>query len=128
MDIRKKTISILLAVIILFSCLPFCSAATENVPAESIIISSAEDLAKLGGNEITGNIELAQDIDMSNEDMQPIAKLTGTFDGNGYTISNLTISGEAPTGWTEPDLGLGLIGNLNGTVCNLTLDNAARCV
>ena len=58
---------------------------------------------------------------MSDTAMEPIKSLNGTFEGNGYTISNLTLSGEAGARWQDPNVGLGLIAKLNGTVQNLKL-------
>ena len=77
----------------------------------------------MGGVDFTGTIELANDIDMNGVTMQPIKSLNGTFEGNGYTISNLTLSGEAGTSWDTPNVGLGLIAKLDGTVQNLKMDN-----
>ena len=58
------------------------------------LINSAEELASLGGRSFSGkSYRLTQDIDMENVSMQPIKEFAdGTFDGDGYTISNLTIS------------------------------------
>jgi len=57
-------------------------------------IGSAEELASLGGRSFSGkSYRLTQDIDMENVPMQPIKEFAdGTFDGDGHTISNLTIS------------------------------------
>lgn len=57
-------------------------------------INSAEELASLGGRSFSGkSYRLTQDIDMKNVSMQPIKEFAdGTFDGDGHTISNLTIS------------------------------------
>ena len=60
---------------------------------------------------------------MTGVEMQPIKSLNGTFEGNGYTISNLTLSGEAETGYSAPNVGLALIARLSGTVQNLQMDN-----
>ena len=61
---------------------------------------------------------------MRDKAMEPIKSLNGTFEGNGYTISNLTLSGEATsTTWDAPNVGLGLIAKLNGTVQNLKMEN-----
>ena len=58
------------------------------------LINSAEELASLGGRSFSGkSYRLTQDIDMENVPMQPIKEFAdGTFDGDGHTISNLTIS------------------------------------
>lgn len=58
------------------------------------LINSAEELASLSGRSFSGkSYRLTQDIDMENVPMQPIKEFAdGTFDGDGHTISNLTIS------------------------------------
>lgn len=58
------------------------------------LIGSAEELASLGGRSFSGkSYRLTQDIDMEDVPMQPIKEFAdGTFDGDGHTISNLTIS------------------------------------
>ena len=58
------------------------------------LIGSAEELASLGSRSFSGkSYRLTQDIDMENVPMQPIKEFAdGTFDGDGHTISNLTIS------------------------------------
>lgn len=56
-------------------------------------IGTAEDLQALGNKTITGCYKLTADIDMEDVPMQPIKEFAdGTFDGDGHTISNLTIS------------------------------------
>ena len=76
----------------------------------------------MGGVDFTGTIELAAHIDMRDKAMEPIKSLNGTFEGNGYTISNLTLSGEATsTTWDAPNVGLGLIAKLKGTVQNFKM-------
>lgn len=84
------------------------SAASSS---KVFVINNADDLKNLGGQEIVGTIELAADIDMSGVDMQPIKSLTGSFFGNGYIISNLTIETAG-----NSESGVALIGALKGTV------------
>ena len=79
--------------------------------SEVFVINNADDLKNLGGQEIVGTIELAADIDMSGVNMQPIKSLTGSFFGNGYIISNLTIETAG-----NSESGVALIGALKGTV------------
>lgn len=66
-------------------------SGTEDNP---YLINSAEELASLGGRSFSGkSYRLTQNIDMENVPMQPIKEFAdGTFDGDGHTISNLTIS------------------------------------
>ena len=70
------------------------------------VINNADDLKNLGGQEIVGTIELAADIDMSGVNMQPIKSLTGSFFGNGYIISNLTINKELDSYASETGVAL----------------------
>lgn len=60
------------------------------------LIGTAEELASLGGRSFSGkSYRLKQDINMENVPMQPIKEFSdGTFDGDGHTISNLTISAD----------------------------------
>ena len=54
---------------------------------------TAAELAALGGQQISGSYKLTADIDMTGQTMQPIKKFSsGTFDGQGHTISGLTIA------------------------------------
>ncbi|MDR2498461.1 MAG: fimbrillin family protein, partial [Tannerellaceae bacterium] len=116
----------LLAALFLAAWAPQNSSAqtwTGNGPHS---ISSTSDLTTLasevtGGNAYQGvSFELANDIDLTGISWAPIgaygSPFKGNFDGQGYTISNLTIN----------DASLedaGLFGPLNGaTVKNLVLD------
>jgi len=58
---------------------------------EPVEISNAEELQQIRESP-SGNYVLVDDIDLSHIDnFEPIGGFTGTFDGNGHTISNLTI-------------------------------------
>ena len=76
------------------------------------------------GNTFEGaTVRLAADIDLTDVEWAPIGtdannKFKGTFDGQGYTISNLTYVNEEKS--ASP---VGLFGFLNGTVKNLNLEN-----
>ncbi len=102
-----------------------------------IEISSAEELAAIKEN-LSGNYVLTADIDLAGAEWSPIGTwvpsgeseeeqeipssefaFTGTFDGNGHTISNLKV--DQPEGWA-----LGLFGCISGAeVRNFTLENAS---
>jgi len=61
--------------------------------------------------------ELLCNVDMAGKSWTPIANFVGTFDGKGYTISNLSITGTGDyTGFFEL---------LNGTVKNVTFDGCS---
>ena len=83
MNIKRFLSGALCAVLLL----ALCPAAAADAPCE---ISSAEELSLL--RETTdGDFVLTADIDMTGVDWQPIA-FSGTLDGGGHTIYNLTIS------------------------------------
>ena len=71
------------------------------------------------------------DIDLNNEEWTPIGdwasqrtEFHGTFDGQGFTISNIKISKPCERGKKQEDSAYGLFGNVKGgTVKNVTLSN-----
>lgn len=82
---------------------------------------------QLNGGSLSGTaVTLEADIDLSGKLWTPAQDFTGTFDGQGYTITGLTINNEA----LDTKLGyLGLFQNITGTeaahsfVKNVTFDN-----
>lgn len=92
-------------------------SGTEESP---YVISTASELQAIG-DDLDAHYELGGNINLSRLDFEPIGNewdgpFTGTFDGKGFTISNMNVS--------SPDLKYtGLFGYLEGTVCNLKLDN-----
>ena len=63
------------------------------------------------------NVVVEKDIDMANAEWTPVANFAGTFDGQGHTISNMTIKSEGSY--------LGFVATNAGTIKNLTFDNVA---
>ena len=108
--------------------------ADAEETAAVIEIDSAEQLAAINEN-LSGNYVLTADIDLAGEEWTPIgafvpgggeegeqpdltAAFTGSFDGQGHTISNLKI--DQPEAWA-----VGLFGCVaNAEVGNFTLENA----
>lgn len=101
-------------------------ASLDTVPDGYTAIYTVGDLKNIA-NDLTGNYILMNDIDMTGEIWTPIGDLnatvgfTGTLDGNGYVIKNLS---------TDIDRGGGLFallgsqdGSATATVKNLGLDN-----
>ena len=102
--------------------------------AEVIEIDSADKLAAMNSN-LSGHYVLTADIDLAGAEWTPIgafvpgggeegevpdlsAAFTGTFDGKGHTIRNLTIN--RPEAWA-----MGLFGCIaNAEIGNFTLENA----
>lgn len=143
----KRLFCIILAIIMMFSVNAVCSAeeagfaggsGTEEDPWQ---IASAEQLNLIREN-LGGHYILSEDIDLSAyENWEPVGAFqslsdapedaevphpdyafTGTFDGAGHTISNLTVSAASP-------MGAGLFGCASGTenaeafIGNFTLEN-----
>ena len=113
-------------------------AADEPAPeaaSDVIEIATAEQLAAIN-DDPAGHYVLTADIDLAGVEWTPLgafvmgggeegevpdmtAAFTGTFDGQGHTISNLTI--DQPEGWA-----LGLFGCIaNAEVGHFTLENAS---
>lgn len=120
---KKRVLSLALALLMVLSLVPMSALAAEETPRD-ISVGTAAELAALGGQDVVGNITLTNDIDMSSTEMTPIKSLTGCFNGDGKTISNLTLKGGKgsynwQTGTTY--VNTGLIGELNGSVINVKM-------
>ena len=98
--------------------------ANEVIPStNTIIIKTAKDMQKLHQSP-NANFKLAGNIDMTEynigEGWEPVKNFTGTFDGRGYTINNLTIYRP-----TQSYIGLFAEIKPGGKVMNLTLKDSA---
>lgn len=113
--------SIIITIIFVSGCSPAgttttVTTAVTTVDTETIIdISTATELAAIQMNK---SYQLVSDIDLSGIEWTPLgsyeAPYLGIFDGNGHTISNLTIS-------VRNDLFNGLFAHMAGVVKNLSL-------
>ena len=96
-----------------------------EVPDYRVPIYTAEDLNDIRNN-LDGKYILMNDIDLSvYENWEPIGTaeepFTGEFDGNGYSIKNLSLKSE-----TEEANNLGLFGFVNSaSIGNVNIRNAA---
>ena len=98
------------------------------IPNTTIRIKTAEELADIA-QKPSRNYALGADIDLSQiESWEPIGgfeegnEFSGTFDGNGFVISGMTIKGlEADEEFNY--LPIGLFGKVTGTIRNVTLVN-----
>ena len=134
---KKRALSLLMALVMVVSLLPATARAAETETDElsvtqaaapeaadgtlsgDILVGTAADLAALGGRDIEGNITLTADnIDMSGTAMTPIKSLKGCFNGDGKTISGLTLKG-------GNDTNTGLIGQLDGSIINLKMTDVS---
>ena len=129
----KKILAVVCVVAMMLS-LSIVAGAEEK---KAITITTAEELAGMA-NDLTADYVLDADIDLAGITWTPIgtykpsgeseeeqeipasdAAFTGTFDGQGHTIRNLTITG-------EDGIAVGLFGCIANTeVCNFTLENAS---
>ena len=129
----KKILAVVCVVAMMLS-LSIVAGAEEK---KAITITTAEELAGMA-NDLTADYILDADIDLAGITWNPIgtykpsgeseeeqeipasdAAFTGTFDGHGHTIRNLTITG-------EDGIAVGLFGCIANTeVGNFTLENAS---
>jgi hypothetical protein len=124
---KLKTVTFMLLITMTVSLLQNIVAPVRQAAAEDItwtLVSSAADLHNIRSNP-DGNYRLTQDIDLaglaSGAGWEPIGtnmnKFTGSLDGNGFTIRNMTIN-------RPNDNNVGLFGiTLNATVTHLRLAN-----
>ena len=122
---KKRVLSLLMAFVMVVSLLPATVRAADvtlsgkGTFAEPYLISGADELKtfrdRVNGGESPACAKLTADINLAGEEWTPITSLIGYLDGDGHTISNLTLKGG--TGNT------GLIGELNGSVINLKISN-----
>ena len=124
---KRKFVGILTAAAMLLPCVPQLST-TASAAGEITTISSASDLQALAtevnnGTSYAGKkIRLTTDITLSGNTWTPIGnstnKFEGTFDGQGHSISNLSVNA------SDADY-QGLFGYVcGGTVKNLTVNGS----
>ncbi len=147
MNVYKKLLSIVLVAIMVLSLVPFSVFASEEMTgigteADPYVIMTADQLMAFAeevnsGNDFEGEyIILGADIDLEGYDWEPIgntaelvpatadeeavyAEFCGTFDGKGYTISNIYLDRNDEY---EPSGFLGLFGGVfGGVVKNVTV-------
>ena len=93
----SKFLSLLLAAVLLLSLIAPAALAAES--ANSIYLRTAEDLTELSRNCTLDSwsqgktVYLEADIDLTGVDYTPIPTFGGTFEGQGHTISGLSVTG-----------------------------------
>ena len=147
----SKFLSLLLAAVLLLSLA--APAALAAGSADTIYLRTAEDLAELSRNCTLDSwsqgktVYLEADIDLTGVDFVPIPTFGGTLEGQGHTISGLSITGSGnvrglfryiqPSGAVR-DLNVtgsisptdrkntlgGLVGENQGTITNCTFSGA----
>ena len=134
----------MLALAMLVVSLPLNAIAleeTDTTEQEFIEISTIEELYNIR-NDLTANYILVNDIDLTDatasggawdyegRGWNPIGSgdaygknaFTGTFDGNGYSITGMRISVTTLPSGAKSMIYLGLFANVTGTIKNLTID------
>ena len=122
----KKLIAAAFALLMVLCCLPIAQVCAETLPASGSG-STTSVVAKIGETEYTDlheamvackageTVELVANVDLSGTEWEPVS-FKGAFNGNGYTISNLTINKPGTKN-------VGFITSLNGTFENVTFEN-----
>lgn len=121
----KKSVKKLISVVLAFTvsagmCTVSAYGAAQGTAANPYMISTASQLQAIN-DDPDAYYKLAGNIDLSGLDFEPIGNVdagpfTGSFDGNGYTISNLTVdSGKYA----------GLFGYNEGQVTDVTLSKVS---
>ena len=93
----SKILSLLLAAVLILSLVAPAALAAESTG--SIYLRTTEDLAELSRNCTLDSwsqgktVYLEADIDLTGVDFSPIPTFGGTFEGQGHTISGLSITG-----------------------------------
>ncbi len=120
----KKILSIILTLVLTMGICPTVFA-TEDIPEGFTPIYTADDLNNIRNN-ISGKYILMNDIDLSvYENWKPVGTMTepftGSFDGNGYTIKNLTVKSDIST---EETNSISLFGFIkNASIADVSLDD-----
>lgn len=92
----KRSGALLLCALLLLNLAPRGLAAAEN---PDVVLSSPEDLVRFGKDCALDSwsrrrtVWLAADLDLTGQDFVPIPTFGGTFEGQGHTISGISLTG-----------------------------------
>lgn len=116
----RKILSALLSATMILLQLPVFAAGGDGTEQNPYKITTPEELQNINQN-LSAHYRLENDLDLSGIDFEPLGNesvgaFTGTLDGNGFTVKNLTLE-------KEGNKYVGLVGCLEGTVKNIKLDN-----
>ncbi len=121
------TILLLLGFSFVFLGCDLLGTTTEATTTETVTVDTENyiditSVAELQAMEMNKSYRLMADLSLSGLEWEPIGTYAdpflGNFDGNGYTISDLTIT-------EEHQFVLGLFGYTNGSITDLTLDEVS---
>lgn len=96
-----------------------------NIRAEKIYSISSSDIVEIKTIDDLKNIntyeykyyQLANDLDFTGIEWEPLQYIYGIFDGNGHSIKNMKIAKQ----YTDTNVHVGLFTYFEGVICNLTL-------
>ncbi len=124
----KRILTITVALLISMTILgcdaisPQVTTTTEETTAATSDFNEIHDVDDLSAMEMNRSYVLMDDLDLSDMEWEPLGgfeePFIGHFDGNGHTISNLTIT-------TKNTDFNGLFAVMNGKVFDLTLEDAS---
>ena len=106
----------------------FTTKTTGNAVETPYVINEVSEFTTIMKNDLSGHYKLGKNIDFNGASFEPLfnntSQFTGTFDGAGYTISNIKVGSlETPSPVNAKYYGFfGYIGT-NGVVKNVTFDN-----
>lgn len=122
MKISKKLIALLLSVVMIFGMIPAMSITASAADFSGYTAIYNESGLNAIRNNLNGKYYLANNITLTSK-RTPIgdmtAPFTGIFDGNGYGITNLSLSASFGEGYAL----LGLFGVNKGTIRNFKIEN-----
>lgn len=148
---KNKMISVMLAVVMVITLCGAFTAFGDETETITISVGTAEELKEFADNcrldswSVGKYVELTDDIDLTDVSFLPVPVFGGTFNGNGYCISglsldadtssqglfryitrdgvveNLTVTGYLSSGENQEYLG-GITGSLEGIVRNCTFE------
>ncbi|WP_124100345.1 hypothetical protein [Ruminococcus sp. Marseille-P6503] len=132
LSIKKRLLSVLSAAALAVAPACLLNASAAEGADVTVKLGTAEELVQFKTEWDNGDyadvnltVELTGDIDMTGVEWTGLYKFKGTFDGKGYTISNMAITG---SDINEPNFSktanLGFFNTIaGGTVKNVTFDS-----
>jgi len=118
-----KTLALTFVAIVLLPC---------SVFSQPIEISTADQLQAIGADEtsLAGEYVLVNDIDLAGYPWKAIVGFSGTFDGNGHIVKNLTTNNEdnRAGGLIGKALAGSVVKNVGVVDCNITSKDYAAAV
>lgn len=120
---NKKIVSASLVIPVAASSMSFGFASQNAEAAEIVEIYTAQDLLNISSN-LAGQYKLMNDIDLSGIDWQPLGIFSGSLDGNGFTVKNLSVNFNANNAGLFSQLSNASVKNIKFS--NVTVSNTGN--